>query len=375
MSIFTTPQKRTPGSLKRFNARATAVFLALVLLAAIPLASCTNASTSPSDASDTDTLKIVSTIYPHHDWVRQIVGDRAENVEMTLLVDQGVDLHSFQPTVADIATISSCDLFIYVGGESDFWVEEALANATNEDMIVIDLLEVLGSEVKIEETVEGMQQERGGSHDHAEEPADHDHENDEHAEDNTHDHDTEAHVEEGEPDEHVWLSLRNADILCAAITEQLCAIDPDHASTYQDNYRNYSRQLADLAAEYETAVRTATYDTLIFADRFPFRYLVDDLGLTYYAAFAGCSSETEASFETIVFLSEKLDELGLPGVVITESSDSALSETIVNNTSAKDQGIYILDSLQSAGASETSENISYLSLMKNNLHVLEQALN
>ena len=249
-------------------------------------------------------LNIVTTIFPEYDWVREILGDNAGNADLTMLLDNGVDLHSYQPTAQDILKISTCDLFIYVGGESDGWVSDALQEAANKDMKVIDLLDVLDDAVKEEEIVEGM--EAGEEHG--------DGEDEEHEEE-----------EEGpEYDEHVWLSLRNAKVLCEAITNALTEIDPDHAADYRSNLTSYSEKLDALDAAYQSAIDSASRKTLLFGDRFPFRYLVDDYGLSYYAAFAGCSAETEASFRTITFLSDKADELNLTSVLTIESSDQKM---------------------------------------------------
>ena len=252
-----------------------ALFLSLMLLISV-LSGC-GSQTTPT--TDTDQLSIVCTIFPEYDWVKNLLGDEAKNAELTLLLDSGVDLHSYQPTADDIIKISTCDMFIYVGGESDAWVEDALKEATNKDMVVINLLEVLGDSVKEEEVVEGMEAE--------EEP------------------DAEEQEEEPEYDEHVWLSLKNAKLLCSYIAQQLALIDEANAQRYTNNADAYIAKLDALDAEYQTAVDSARVKTVLFGDRFPFRYLVDDYGLAYYAAFIGCSAETEASFETVASLAEK----------------------------------------------------------------------
>lgn len=323
-------------------------------------------SDNGADNASGDTMSIVTTIFPEYDWVMNVLGDNASNAEVTMLLDNGVDLHSYQPTADDILKISTCDLFIYVGGESDEWVEDALLEATNKDMVVIDLLDVLGESVKEEEVVEGMQEE--DEHDHAED-SDHDEDTD-HDEESGHEH------EEGEVeyDEHVWLSLKNASVLVQSIADALETIDPDNADTYKNNASTYIDSLNALDARYEEAVNSATYNTVLFGDRFPFRYLVDDYGLDYYAAFVGCSAETEASFETITFLSQKVDELGLPAVLTIEGNDHRIAETIVGNTSSGDQQILTMDSMQSTTSKDVENGASYLSIMEDNLDVLTKAL-
>ena len=313
-------------------------------------------------ASDETRLRVVTTIVPEYDWVREILGDKADNAEVTMLLDNGVDLHSYQPTADDIVKISECDLFIYVGGESDDWVDDALKNAANENMKVINLLEALGERVKTEEVVEGMQEEK---HDH-----DHDHEDaDEHDDAKEHDHE-----EEAEYDEHVWLSLKNAQTLCSAISGVLQQIDPDNKDTYATNVSAYIKKLSALDTDYQAAVNAAACKTVLFGDRFPFRYLAEDYGLRYYAAFAGCSAESEASFETISFLAGKVDELNLPCVLTIEGVQHKIAETIVRNTAAKNQKVLTMDSMQSTTSKDAANGTTYLSVMERNLSVLKEAL-
>ena len=299
-------------------------------------------------ATNANQLSVVTTIFPEYDWVRQILGDEADGVDLTMLLDNGVDLHSYQPTADDMVKISTCDLFIYVGGESDEWVEDALAEAVNQDMVVIDLLDVLGDAVKEEEVVEGMQGE---------------------------DEEGDGDEEEAEYDEHVWLSLRNAAVLCEEIAAQLGRLDAANADAYATNAAAYIEKLSALDRQYAAAVDAAPRKALLFGDRFPFRYLTDDYGLDYYAAFVGCSAETEASFETVVFLANKVDELGLNTVLTIESSDGKLARTIIENTAAASAQILQMDSMQSATARDVTNGASYLGAMENNLKVLKETLN
>lgn len=308
-----------------------------VLLFALLLTACGNGGTSKTE----DRLQIVATVFPQYDWVRQILGE--QEADVTLLLDNGVDLHSYQPTADDILTISNCDLFLYVGGESDGWVEDVLAQATNKDMVAINLLDALGSSAKEEEVVEGMEAD-------------------------------EEEEEETAYDEHIWLSLKNAGTLCQTIADALCKLDADHADTYRANVAAYQQQLAALDGEYQAAVDDAKQKTLLFGDRFPFRYLADDYGLNYYAAFSGCSAETEASFETITFLAGKVDELQLRTVLTLEGSDQKIAQTIIGNTQSKDQQILSMDSMQSVTATRVADGASYLDIMKSNLTALQAAL-
>ena len=323
----------------------TALLLALFMLVGA-LAGCGK----QNDTNQTDKLSIVTTIFPEYDWVREILGDKADNAEITMLLDNGVDLHSYQPTADDIVKISDCDLFIYVGGESDEWVEDALRNAANGNMKVINLLEVLGDSVKTEEIVEGMQE------------AEHEHE------------DAEEHEHEEEADEHVWLSLKNAKMLVTVISKALQELDPDSKDIYAANADAYVKKLSALDAEYQAAVDAASNKTILFGDRFPFRYLVDDYGLRYYAAFVGCSAETEAGFETISFLAKRVDEWKLPCVLTIEGAQHKIAETVVRNTTAKNQRVLTMDSMQSTTSKDVKNGTTYLSVMEKNLSVLKEAL-
>ncbi len=292
-------------------------------------------------------LSIVTTIFPEYDWVREITNGN-DNVEITMLLDKGVDLHSYEPTTEDIAKVSTCDVFVYVGGESDEWVEDILDEATNKDMVTINLLDVLGDSVKEEEVVEGMQDEE-----------------EEAAEDES---------EEVEYDEHVWLSVKNAEIFSQKIADELSRVDSKNAELYSRNAEEYISKLESLDKEYEDVVEAASQKTVVFGDRFPFRYLVDDYGLEYYAAFVGCSAETEASFETISFLAGKVDELELESILQIETSDGKISETIKDNTKDKNQQILTMDSMQSVTLQDVEDGANYLEIMQSNLEELKKAL-
>ena len=490
----------------------------------VPTVSTTAAATAAqaqTEAPAKAKISVVTTIFPEYDWVREILGDKADNAEIALLLDNGVDLHSYQPTADDIIKISDCDLFVYVGGESDEWVDEALKNATNKDMKVINLLDVLKDTVKTEEAKPGMQAEEGHNHGYShfdgsdvqdrtlfdwngdwqsvypylqegildevmERKAENGSKTAEEyrayyetgyktdvsqitidAESSTMrfvkngvavkatyeykgyqiydyasgsrgvryffeatggDADTPKFVqfsdhgigpgkaehfhiysgndgfdalsremdnwptyypadmsgseikedmlehEEKEYDEHVWLSLKNAETLVGAISNALQELDPDSKDTYAANADAHVQKLSALDAEYRKAVSAGTYKTVLFGDRFPFRYLADDYGLNYYAAFAGCSAESEASFETISFLAKKVDELKLPCVLAIEGAQHKIAETIVKNTAEKNQKVLTMDSMQSTTSQDVARGRTYLSVMEKNLDVLKEAL-
>ena len=281
------------------------IFAALVVGVAV-------AAPAKKNASD-GTVKIVTDIFPVYDWVREITKNSAAKIDLTLLLDNGVDLHSYQPAVADVAKIAECNLFVYVGGESEGWMDDACKEIKNKNSVVLKLLDSLGDAAKEEEVVEGME-------------ADHDHES---AGEHHHEHESAG---------------------------------------------DYNTKLSILDAQYQKIVDAASKKTVLFGDRFPFRYLVDDYGLSYYAAFVGCSAETEASFKTILFLAKKVDELGIPAVLTIEKSDGKIAKTIIKNTKAKNQKILTLDSMQSTTSNDVKKGVTYLSIMTKNADVLKSAL-
>lgn len=338
--------------MKKFHKIAAA--LLAVCLAGVLLAGCAGSSSSGSSAAPSgssqpqqdESLQVVTTIFPIYDWARQVIGD-VPGVELVWLQDTGVDMHSYQPSAEDMLKLSSCDVFLYVGGTSDSWVDGALKEAVNPDMKVLSLLEILGDNARLEELTEGMQAEDHEGHDHG---------------------------DEDEYDEHVWLSVKNASLLTQSIADTLAQLDPDHADAYAANAAAYEAQLADLDAQYQAAVDAASVKTVLFGDRFPFRYLTEDYGLEVYAAFPGCSAETEASFETIAFLAGKVDELHLPAVLTIENSDQRVAQTIIQNTASKDAALLRLDSMQGTSAEDVAAGTTYLSIMESNLDVLKAAL-
>ena len=294
---------------------------------------------------DDGRLTIVVTVFPVYDWVRNLLGDRAGEVELVLLEDSGADMHNFQPTIEDIYKISTCDLFVYIGGESDKWVADTLRAAENKNMVAVGLLAELGTAAREEEEPDGP----GSEHDH-------------------------EHEEVTEYDEHVWLSVKNAKLLCPVLAEKLAQVDAEHAETYRANCAAYAKQLDELDAAFEQAVSEAPGRTVLFADRYPFLYLIKDYGLTAYAAFSGCSAETEASFDMISFLVGKLDGLGLKHILVLEGSTYRIANTIISESAAKDADILEMDSMQSVTPKQISAGTNYLAIMQKNLEVLKQAL-
>ena len=309
------------------------------VLTAFMLAGC-----APKQQQNTTKLKIVATTFPQYDWIREIIGKDNTNVDLQLLMKNGGDLHSYQPTAGDIANIADANLFVYVGGESDEWVDDALKEKTNKDMKVVNMMQTLGDDIDEEE--EGLEKES----------EDHDH-------------------EEIEYDEHVWLSLKRAQKIVKAIADELGELDSTNAKKYQENAEAYIAKLAALDKSYESTVNTVKNKTWIFADRMPFHYLAKDYGITTYAAFNGCSTETNASFNTIVSLAKYADELGIKHIMTIEGSDKKLAKAVIENTTDKNQDILTLNSLQSVSQSDIDKGLTYYGAMEENLKVLAQSFN
>lgn len=330
------------------------------------------------EKGNSNKISIVCTTFPQYDWVKNILGEEAERFYVTLLLDNGVDMHSYQPTVKDIATAGSSDLFIYVGGESDTWVEDALKEAKNKDLKAINLMETLDNFVKEEEVVEGMQEERkslGHSHEKSSKEKQEQTQKESHENSQEINGQKEAADEEPEYDEHIWLSIRNAEIMVKNIEKAIEQLDSDNAKVYQNNAENYIKKLDTLDKQYANTIQNAKYKAILFGDRFPFRYMADDYDLKYYAAFAGCSAETMAGFETVTFLAKKADELRLPVILTIENSDGRIAEAVKSNTTKKNQKILAMNSLQSVTKEQIADGITYLQVMQENLSVLSEALN
>lgn len=300
-----------------------------------------------ADKPDDSRISVVCSTFSAFDWTSRISGGSNDRIEIKLIPDGGTDMHSYQATVGDIVGIASCDILIYTGGQSEKWMEEAASQ--NPEAEIVNMLKVLGDDAKSTEHI---------SHDH-----DHDHDHD-----HGQDHDEEL-------DEHVWLSLRNAKTFCRCIAEALAHADPDNAEGYRVNAESYVAELSLLDDEYSAAVASAKKSALVFADRFPFRYLTEDYGIESFAAFDGCSAETEASFETVVFLAKKTEELGLDSLMIIDGSTHDLARTVAENTQSREKRILTLDSMQSCGIRDIANGRSYLSVMRENLDVIKSALN
>ena len=277
-------------------------------------------------------LNVLCTVFPLYDWARNIAGNTAE---VSLLNENGADMHSYQPTAADIVRLHSCDILIYTGGESEKWVAEVIKQSDNKNLKTLNLIELLGDRA-VAEREEGTERRENGD----------------------------------ETDEHIWLSLKNAEILTDKIAAALGGADNKNKDIYKANAAEYSERLTALDKEYTETLKNAKHKALIFADRFPFRYLTEDYGLDYYAAFPGCSAETEASFETVIFLAKKADENG-DCIFITETSNGDIAKAVNRNTAKKNKKILTLDSMQSVNKKDIKNGVTYISIMQKNLETLK----
>jgi len=322
------------------------VAFALALLAGCGQATedAATSQTEPDGQAGGDKLQVVSALFPGYDFAREIGG---EQIALSMLLPPGAESHSFEPTLQDILTLQSCDVFIYVGGESDTWVDGVLASMDTTNMTILAMMDLV--EVVEEELKEGMEEE---SHDH----------------DSGEDEDPE---EETEYDEHVWTAPANAIRITRAITDTFCALDEDNADTYTAACAAYTAQLEELDAGFRQVVEAGARSTLIFGDRFPFRYFVDAYGLDYFAAFPGCSSETEASAKTVAFLIDKVSDEGVPVVFYIEFSNGKIADTICEGTGAKK---LLFHSCHNVTKDEFESGVSYLSLMTQNMESLKEAL-
>ncbi|MDR1942125.1 MAG: metal ABC transporter substrate-binding protein [Endomicrobium sp.] len=291
---------------------------------------------SGAAAKDSKKLQVITTIFPQYDFVRQVAKDK---VELTQLLPLGAESHSYEPSPKDIIKIQNCDVFIYVGGEGDAWVEKILASIDVKNKKIISLMDCV-STVK-EELVEGMQEEEGEE-------------------------------EEDAYDEHVWTSPKNAKIITQTIADVLQKADSQNSDFYEANAKNYILQLDALDADFEETVKNSKRDAIIFADRFPFRYFADAYKLKYFAAFPGCSTETEASAGTVKFLIDKIKSEKIPVVFHIELSNEKMADAIAESTGAKK---LLFHSCHNVSKKDFKAGLGYADLMKRNVSVLKEALN
>ncbi len=308
----------------------------LILLLLLPLSGCKGGCYE----SGSGELSIVTTVFPAFDFAREIAGDMAS---VCLLIPPGSESHSFEPTAQDILRIQNCDLLICNGGESEVWLEDMLEGMEGDipTVVMMDCVPTLEEEVK-----EGMQ---AAEHEHGE---------------------AEAHDHEMEYDEHVWTSPRNAALISQAISDRLCAIDPDNALYYSSRCNRYCDSLLSLDDDFRTLFQQAGHPTMIFADRFPVRYFVEEYGLDYYAAFPGCAEQAEPSARTVAFLIDMVRQEHTPAVFYIEFSNHKMADVICEDTGCKK---LLFHSCHNVTRQQLDEGISYLKLMQGNLETLMEA--
>jgi len=298
-------------------------------------------------------LKIVASVFAPYDFSRAIVGEEAE---VRMLIPPGAETHSFEPSPADIIMLNTADVFIYVGGESDAWLEKIINSLDNPDLTLIRLIDIV--EPLEEVALEGMDlsgAEAGATHDH------------DHDGDATHD-----HAEDADLDEHVWTSLRNAQIIISALADAFSKLDPEHAEVFADNAASLNKELDALDQRIVKIVSNAKRTTVVFGDRFPFRYFAEDYGLTCYAAFPGCSTAVDTNPATIAFLIDTVREQGIPVVFYIELSDQRIARQVAEETGAE---TLLFHSAHNISKDDMNAGATYLSLMRSNADNLEVALN
>lgn len=334
---------------RRRRGRKKTALLTWVLAVCILITGCSFGSTGgrgKQTQEDADRISVVTTIFPQYDFVRQIAGDK---VQVQMLLKPGEESHSYEPAPQDIIAIQNCDLFIYVGGENDAWVEDILESMPDAGMRTLRLMDCV--ETVEEEHVEGMKERPGHSHDEAEEEGEHS-----------------VH----EIDEHVWTSPGNASLIAGRIAELLCGADPENRDLYEKNVSLYQEDLEELDREFQDIVDNAERNLLIFGDRFPFRYFADAYGLDYYAAFPGCASDTEPSAAAMAFLIEKTKEEQVPAVLKMELSNDNIANAIAE---AAGTDVKVFYSCHNLTAEQFEAGETYLGMMEKNAETLKEVLN
>lgn len=348
-----------------------------ISLMAIALTACGEKKDTKKESNEK--IKIVTTNFPPYDFVRAIGKDK---VDLKMLVKPGAESHSYEPSPQDIKDIQNADLFIYTGGENDEWVNKIMKSMDKKKPKTIKMVDCV--KVLDEETVEGMEPEEEHDHDadakkdehhdsSATEKHDEDkdkHDEDKHEDSDKHDEDKDDH--DHDIDEHVWTSPVNAIKICDKICDEMVKKDSKNEKFYKDNCKEYTKKLKELDKKFENIVKNAKRDTIIVGDRFPLRYFVERYHLKYYAAFLGCSDQTEANAKTISFLIDKTKELKAPVVFSIELSNGKIANTICEATGAKR---LTFNTCHNVTADQLKEGKTYLDLMSANLDVLKKALN
>ncbi|MGX4601217.1 metal ABC transporter substrate-binding protein [Faecalimicrobium sp. JNUCC 81] len=335
----------------------TVIVLSTILMISSILTGCTNTKNKEDYKNKTilkkDKLNIVTTLFPQYDFAKQIAGDKGD---VKLLLSPGQDSHSFEPTPEDIITIQNADVFIYNGGEAEAWIDKVIDSIDTKKVNTIKMMDYVKA-VK-EEEVEGMEPE--DEHDHEKEALEQKGENN-----------NQDHEDEEEYDEHIWTSPKNAIRMVEGIKDTLVKVNNVNSKDYNTNYEKYIKELEKLDKSLTDTVSKAKRKMLVFGDKFPFRYLVDDYGLTYRAAFNGCSTQTEPSIETVTYLINKVKENKIPAIYHIEMSNKKIAKTISEETGAK---VLLLHSAHNVTKEEFNKGITYIDIMNNNITNLKEGL-
>ena len=307
---------------------------ALLTAAATALCLCSCASQNEADNKDSQKLKIISTVFPPYDLARQIAGD---NADISILLPPGSESHTYEPTAKEIIEIQNCDIFLYIGGENEQWAEKIISSNKSDSVKTVKLIDC----VKTLEEAELHEEEHEEEHSH-------------------------------ETDEHIWTSPKNEQLMLTAVYDAICEADPENKAVYTKNKDSYNEQLSELDKAYKEAVGNAKNKTIIMADKFPFRYLAEEYGLDFYAAFSSCSDESEPSAAAMTSLISKIKELKIPVVYYLEFSSTKVADTLCSETGASS---LMLHSCHNVSKEDLDKGISYVDLMKQNLENLKTALN
>ena len=313
-------------SITRITALLTAVATALCL--------CSCASQNEADNKDSQKLKIISTVFPPYDLARQIAGD---NADISILLPPGSESHTYEPTAKEIIEIQNCDIFLYIGGENEQWAEKIISSNKSDSVKTVKLIDC----VKTLEEADLHEEEHEEEHSH-------------------------------ETDEHIWTSPKNEQLMLTAVYDAICEADPENKAVYTKNKDSYNEQLTELDKAYKEAVGNAKNKTIIMADKFPFRYLAEEYGLDFYAAFSSCSDESEPSAAAMTSLISTIKELKIPVVYYLEFSSTKVADTLCSETGASS---LMLHSCHNVSKEDLDKGVTYVELMKQNLENLKTALN
>ena len=320
---------------------------AIIILSSLSICACSSSESFDDNAK----IKILCTLFPQYDWLHTIT-DGVDDVSISLIIANGTDPHSYQPTAADIMNISNCDMLVYVGGDSDTWVKKAIEQSKNDSLTAIALTEL--NDITLHNISSASHTHEGHSHD------EHSHEGHSHS----------------ALDEHLYLSLNNACEAVGELATALSRLDPDNKEIYKQNALEYTVKLSNLGESFKNDIESIPESErfILFADRFPFVYLLSDYNIHYSAAFEGCTTDVDADFDTVIRLTKEADEHNVKYIAVTESSDKALANTVILSTKSKNQKIVTLNSMQSISNKQINNGATYISIMEQNIKQIKVAL-